>query len=195
MKLRFKRLLTTALSVPCMACAPALAQDWFVGLGTGHLKTGDACPAGSVPGATCEDKDTTWKIFGGYQFNSYLGYELGLVNLQERPASLPGIGPLPARLRVFEVSVVGTIPVSRSFSLYGKAGIFHWDADYQLPPGFTGPADANGSDYTYGLGVKYNFTRSFALRLEWQRYDDVGDPATTGRFEADTFGIGALISF
>jgi OOP family OmpA-OmpF porin len=91
--------------------------------------------------------------------------------------------------------LVATLPVSQHLSLYGKAGIFQWDADFDFPAGVAGSADANGKDYTYGLGVRYNLTRNAALRLEWQRYDDVGDPATTGRFKADVFGVSALISF
>jgi OmpA-OmpF porin, OOP family len=192
---RLEPLPSAALFALCLAGAPALAQDWYVGLGVGYLKTGNACPVGSAPGAACDDKDTSWKIFGGYQFNSYFGYELGLVNMEERSASLPGVGPVTARLRVFEATLVGTVPVGQRLALYAKAGIFHWDADYQVPPGFAGSADANDSDFTYGVGVRYNFTPSFALRLEWQHYNDVGDPATTGRFKADTFGIGALFSF
>jgi OmpA-OmpF porin, OOP family len=195
MRLRFKSLLAVATLGLCLMFTPALAQNWFAGAGVGYLKTGDACPVGAAPGAACDDKDTSWKIFGGYQFNSYFGYELGLVNMEERSASLPGVGPVTARLRVFEATLVGTVPVGQRLALYAKAGIFHWDADYQLPPGFAGSADANDSDFTYGVGVRYNFTPSFALRLEWQHYNDVGDPATTGRFKADTFGIGALFSF
>lgn len=180
-----------------LASAPALPQDtsWFVGLGIGHMKTSDDCPVTAAPGANCEDEDTTWKIFGGYQFNTYLGVELGLVDMGERPASLSGLGPASAKLRIFEVTLVGTVPVGQRTSAYAKAGIFQWDADFELPAGGSGYADANGNDYTYGLGVKYQLTRNSALRLEWQHYDDVGDRGTTGKFSVDVFGVGALFSF
>lgn len=45
------------------------------------------------------------------------------------------------------------------------------------------------------FGAEYHFTRSLAVRLEWQRYNDVGAAATTGRFDVDTYGIGAVLSF
>lgn len=180
-----------------LASAPALSQDasWFVGLGIGYMKTGDECPATAAPGANCEDEDTTWRIFGGYQFNPYLGVELGLVDLGDRSTAVSGLGPAIAKFRIFELTLVGTVPVSQRTSVYAKAGIFQWDADFEFPAGAGGFADANGNDYTYGLGVKRQLTRNAALRLEWQRYDDVGDPGTTGKFKVDVFGVGALFGF
>ena len=126
---------------------------------------------------------------------TYIGYELGLVHMGERSASLSGIGQATATLRVFEALLVGTLPLGQQLSVYGKAGVFHWDIDYDLPPGFIGSADDNDRDYAYGIGVKYRFSRNAALRIEWQRYNKVGDAAATGRFDVDTYGIGALISF
>jgi OmpA-OmpF porin, OOP family len=194
--MRFKPFLFAALLMLGAVPAPALSQTgWYVGLGAGQLKTGDECPTGAAPGANCEDKDSVWKLFGGYQFNQYLGYELAISDMGQRSASLAGIGVATARFRFFEIALTGTLPLGQRLSAYGKAGIFTWDIDYDLPPGFIGSADSNGNDYTFGLGVKYQFTRNFAMRVEWQRYNNVGDPATTGRFDADTFGLGALISF
>jgi OOP family OmpA-OmpF porin len=194
---RIKPLLIAAGLALGAVPTPALSQDasWYAGLGIGYLKTDGTCPGAAAAGVPCDDKGTTWKIFGGYQFNTYLGYELGIVDLGDRTAFVSGLGVANAKFRIFEMLLVGTLPVSQRLSLYGKAGIFQWDADFDFPSGVAGSADANGNDFTYGLGVKYDVTRNAALRLEWQRYDDVGDAATTGRFKADVFGVSALISF
>lgn len=194
---RIRPLLAAVALMPAAVPTAALAQDarWFAGVGIGYLKTDDACPTTAAPGAACEDKDTTWKIFGGYQLNSYFGYEVGLADLGERPASFSGIGPATAKLRVFELLLVGTMPVSQELAVYAKAGGFAWDADFTFAPGVGASADANGTDFTFGIGVSYRFTRNAALRLEWQRYRDIGDAGTTGQFDADVFGVGALIRF
>lgn len=190
--MRFKSFLIAALLVLGAAPGRALPQDssWYAGLGVGRLKA-DACAPAP---AACDEKDTAWKLFGGYQFNPYFGYELAIADMGKRAASLAGIGTATANLRFFEMTLTGTLPLGQRLSAYGKAGIFAWDIDYDLPPGFNGSVDSNGNDYTFGLGLKYQFTRSLAARLEWQRYNDVGD-AATGRFNADTFGIAALFSF
>ena len=30
----------------------------------------------------------------------------------------------------------------------------------------------SGTDFTYGIGVKYDFTRNLAARIEWQHYEN-----------------------
>jgi opacity protein-like surface antigen len=193
---RIKPPLAIAALVLATASTPAPAQElgWFAGLGIGYLKADEACPGASA-GAGCDDKATTWKIFGGYQFNPYLGFELGLSDMGDWPASVAGLGAATAKFRVFEMTLVGTYPLSKRFDVYGKAGVFMWDADLEFPAGVAGGADADGNDYTYGLGLRVHVTPNAALRLEWQRYNNLGEQNMTGRFNADVFGIGALLRF
>jgi OOP family OmpA-OmpF porin len=197
MSARWKPLWVAAGLALGVASTTALAQEarWLVGLGIGYQKSEDVCPGAAAAVGTCEEKGTTWKIFGGYQFNPYLGVELGFIDLGDRPAFVSGLGAASAQFRIFETLLVATLPVSERFAFYGKAGVYQWDADFEFNPPVAGSADANGKDYTFGLGVRFNLTRNAALRLEWQRYNDVGDPATTGRFNVDVFGLSALISF
>jgi len=197
MNRRIRPLLAAAALLLAAVPAAAPAQDggWYVGLGIGRARSGDGCTGAAPPGITCDDKDTTWKIFGGYEINQYLGVELGLVDLGERPASVTGVGAGTAKFRIFETLVVGTLPIGERFSVYGKAGIFQWDADYSFPAGTAGGADSQGKDYTYGLGVRYHFTRNAALRLEAQRYKKVGEASMTGQFDVDVFALGVLFRF
>lgn len=185
-----------ALVALVLATASAPAQDlgWFAGLGIGYLKADDECPGAAV-GAACDDKATVWKMFGGYQFNPYLGFELGLSDMGDWPASVAGLGAATAKIRVFEVVLVGIYPLSTRVDVYGKAGVFTWDGDFEFPAGAAGGADADGNDYTYGLGLRVHVTRNAALRLEWQRYNNLGEQSMTGRFDADVFGVGALLRF
>src|SRR3954467_10471470 len=72
---------------------PAVAQ-WdkssaYVGGSIGQSKFKDAC-SGNPPGVSCDDKDTAWRIFGGYQFSPNFAAELGYHDLGEAKASAPG---------------------------------------------------------------------------------------------------------
>jgi len=191
--MRFKPFLIAALLFLGAVPGPAPAQDagWYVGLGAAHMKT-DGCPPAP---ATCDDKDSVWKLFGGYQFNQYLGYELAISDMGKRSATFAGPTLATAQFRFFEMTLTGTLPLGQRLAAYAKAGIFSWDVDFDFPPGAGQSADTNGNDFTFGAGVKYQFTRNFGVRAEWQRYNDVGDPATTGRFNADTYGVGAYFNF
>src|SRR2546423_13418675 len=66
----------TALSAAVFA-APAMAQmrmpsmsSAYIGASIGQSKIKDACNG-------CDDKDTAFKLFGGYQFNRTFAAELG----------------------------------------------------------------------------------------------------------------------
>lgn len=190
--------MTAALFALGVLSTPALSQDagWFVGAGGGLSKFDDGC-TGIVtgPGTTCDDRGTAWKVFGGYQFNANFGYELGYADLGETTRSFAGIGSVTFEAKVYEMTLVATIPIDQQFSFYGKWGLFHWDFDRTIVGTGAGTTNTSGRDTTYGLGLKYNFTKNVALRMEWQRYFDVGDPDTTGRTTVDVSGVSVVFKF
>ena len=59
-----------------------------------------------------------------------------------------------------------------------------------------GSSSSSGSDLTYGLGMKYDFTRNTAVRFEWQRYKNVGDPNSNGgQGDIDFIGANLVVRF
>jgi len=56
---------------------------------------------------------------------------------------------------------------STQFSVYGKLGFYRGEAK-----GF-GDKETN-TDFTYGVGVQYNFNPKLGVRGEWQQYKGVG---------------------
>ncbi len=90
---------------------------------------------------------------------------------------------------------VGTLPVNQQLSVYGKLGFFRWNVDFKDGTGVVGSASASGIDLTYGFGASFNFAKNAALRLEWQRYKDVGDDNTTGQGDIDLIGVGLVLKF
>jgi OOP family OmpA-OmpF porin len=74
-------------------------------------------------------------------------------------------------LSAFTLSVLGVLPISEQFSVFGKVGLFKWEAEFSDTTGgvpFSG--DDDGSDVSFGLGVAYNFTRNFGLRAEYELF-------------------------
>lgn len=74
------------------------------------------------------------------------------------------------------ISAVGIIPLSPSFELFGKIGIFGWDANARDTTGgapFSGKED--GADVSFGLGASYNLARNVSVRAEWERFRAVDD--------------------
>jgi len=178
---------------------PAAAQmntgALYAGLSIGQSKFSDACE-GSVPAGftvTCDDKDTAWRIFGGYQFHPNIGVEIGYADLGRAQATVSS-GGLSATAKVeataFDAVAVGSWPINQAFSLYGKLGLYHGEA--KLTASGTGGSSSDkdtGSDLTYGLGARYDFNRNIGVRAEWQRYNDFSGS------DIDVLSVGLLYRF
>lgn len=180
---------------------PAQAQmsmaGFYAGVGVGQARAQDFCD-GIV--GNCDDKDTSWKIFAGYQFNENLGAELGYVDLGSLTASGTVLGvPFSANAdaKTWELVGVGTFPISKDFGVFGKLGIHRWDLDVNgtIPGVGSASLSDSGTDLTFGAGVQWNFTQQAAARLYWQRYNDIGDDNTTGKDDVDVFGVSVLFKF
>lgn len=159
------------------------AEGFYMGASAGAMKydvCGDLAGLGST---SCDDKDTGWKLFGGYEFNANFALEGAWVDLGKVSASGPG-GSASAESDGFAVVAKGTLPLGDQFGIFAKAGFFLWDV---AGGGLAAGIDDNGTDLTYGVGAQYMLTDQFGIVAEWERYDSGGD--------ADLLSLGAMIKF
>ncbi len=180
--------LTIALSCAAAlgAALPAAAQDQsrmrnalssvYLGGDIGQAKFKDACNGLSG----CDDKDTQWGLFGGYQFNRNLGAEIGYHDLGH--VSTAG-GSINAK--AWEIDAIGSLPLTDQFSAYGKLG------------GYRGRFNGNGlenksNDWTWGAGLQWDMTRNVGFRGEFQQYRNFG---SNGGPNVNVLRVGALYRF
>lgn len=195
MGLRLKPFLRTLLLALVTVSAPAWSQDagWFIGAGGGQTKYQDGCATFTGPGS-CDDNGIFWKIFGGYQFNSIFGFEVGYADFGKKEQTTTGVGSDNLDANGVEAVLVLTVPFTQDFGIYAKYGIYRWNLERVV----TGPGamsvDTSGRDITFGFGARYYLTRNIAIRLEWQRYQDMGD-AFTGDFDVDAGLVGIVFKF
>src|SRR4051812_49006320 len=76
----------------------AADQGGYLGIGLGQTKVKDAC----TDFASCDNKDTGVKVFGGYQFNPNGAVEIGYVDLGKSKGSDPGF-TLEAKAKGFDI--------------------------------------------------------------------------------------------
>lgn len=181
----------------------AFAQDsaWYVGASAGQSKGKDFCPSFVAGGTSCDDTSSAYGAFSGYQFNKYLGAELGYTDLGENKSSGP-VDAVTAKVKVLELLGVGTIPITPQIEVYGKVGAFFWDLDASCAgtcsgfgPGAGSPGSQSdsGTDLTYGLGVKLNFTKNVGVRVQYQRYKDIDSSTTSGgKSDIDVLSVGIV---
>lgn len=174
-----------------MLAAPAAAQEngtyLGAGFGQGTVQDWDSSVIddGSFTSIDAEDSDSSFRLFGGIEFNPNFALEAAYVDLGEATADgdsngccfwVPG--PVTASLAVsgFEVGLLGKLPVSEAFSVYGRLGLLLWDVDVTLGDSsllLSGSDD--GNDIFIGFGAEIAAGGSLVVRGDFLRYavDDV----------------------
>jgi OOP family OmpA-OmpF porin len=171
--------------------APAFAQDmgFYIGATFGSATQDGQCE-GVVAGISCDDKDSAWRILGGYQLNRNLAVELGYHNLGEASASGGGL-TVTDEVTAWELLAVGSFPLANQFSIYGKAGIYRGEVERTVTlGGLSASADESGTEFTFGLGARYDFMPNLGVRAEWQRYMDLLPDV-----DVDVLSIGLIFRF
>jgi len=187
---------TIAIAAAALLAAPAFAQErgFYAGGHFGQASYANTCDELGGSGVTCDDSDTGWRILGGYQMNRHFALELAYTDLGEVSASGPG-GTASAEASAFEVVAVGTLPLADRFALYGKAGFYRGDVDARADTVLvSGSASESNTDLTFGAGVRFDFSERAAVRLEWQRYPDMGGD-DTGEDDVDLLSVGIIFRF
>lgn len=134
----------------------------------------------------CDDRTTGFKLFTGGQVNQWFGVELAYVNLGEVDRNGGDV-----RAQGLNFNLVGTVPVTDQFKVFGKLGTIYGFTRTRAPAGQ--PSGHEDSfRLAYGLGVQADINRNWAVRGDWDRY----------RFEypgrkddADLYSIGVVYKF
>lgn len=195
--------LIALLALGVSGTASAQASPWYLGIGGGQSST--SIDMTGISGSS-DETDTAWKVFGGYQFNQYIGAEVGYVDLGS--ASFNGtlsqpIPPFPAGTATngsfdstaWFLTAVGSLPFGQNFAAIGKLGVSYSDTDANVTVGgVSGTVSGRTTQPTYGLGLRWDITNMFAARAEWDRFrvggGDIGDKS-----DIDMFSINAIVKF
>ncbi|HKQ25592.1 MAG TPA: outer membrane beta-barrel protein [Burkholderiales bacterium] len=177
----------------------AQAAGGFAGGGFGQTKVDIECDLDIT--CSSDDSDSGFKIFGGYQFNPNFAFEVGYYDLGE--AKLSGtdsfLGSTTATIEAsgFNFALVGSIPLGERFELMAKAGIFRWDLDVSATSSVfgSGSDSETGFDPMFGIGAAFNFSKNLGLRVEYEKFLDVGDEDTTGESDVDFLSASIVFRF
>ncbi len=185
-----------------LACSATASADEFTGFYAG-------VGAGSV--AIDDDfggfdaSDTAFKVFAGYSLNELIAVELAYIDggTAEETETLPG-SPFDVfasditvktaiETRIIDLALIGTLPLTESWSLFGRLGYASIKTDARVRFDF-GPLVGTGApaafgissnafdisvndtseEVSYGAGVAYSIGSSLQLRAEYQGFDVAG---------------------
>ncbi|MFZ3289320.1 MAG: outer membrane beta-barrel protein, partial [Telluria sp.] len=216
--MKFAKKLATLSALGCsiLASQVAMADDqfinpewansaWYIGAGIGRSKANidDERIVRSLManGATSvamrkDEKDTGYKLYLGKQLNRYFALEGGYFDLGDfsfNAATVPA-GTLNGNVgfRGVNLDLLGQLPLSQRFSVYGRVGMQYAEAKAH----FSGDRLAAMTDPhptqrklnpKVGLGLEYKLSEALAVRGEVERYR-VND-AVGNRGDVDLYSI------
>lgn len=175
---------TFAAAAFAMAIASTQASaQAFLGGSIGQSDVDEEVASGLITSGSVDGKDTAWKLFGGYMFSRNLGIEGAYVDLGEVSYSGEFFGSPVTGGKVgitgFTIAALGSLPVSEQFSVFGKLGLFVWEAEASDTTGGVPFSDkADGTDLMFGIGLGYQFTRNLGVRAEYEMF--AADEADAG---------------
>ena len=179
-----------------LASAPALAQttrsSWvpyttggYVGLNVGKSEYKLPCTAG----LSCDDPNASFHIYTGGNINEWLGAEIGYLHMG-RADRLGGT----TRGHGLNLSLVGSVPVSQSFKVFGKVGTTYGRTTVSATSAANEPVgDEDGFGLSYGAGVQYDLSQAWGIVAQWDRHHMkfVG----RGRENVDAASVGVKYKF
>jgi hypothetical protein len=161
-----------------------------------------------------DDSEASWGAQIGYQWNAYFAAEIGYVDLGKAiyeadftvrdllPPGGTGMGSVRTRFRSTgpTVAVLGMLPLGEKFDLHGRAGILfartritEQGRDFATGE-VLGSQDIRGNskDLFAGIGGAWNINPNYTLRLDYQRYLDVGDDEDSLEADVDQLTLSIL---
>ncbi len=173
------------LVLPLLAslATPVVAEEFYMGVSAGKSKSSDFCGEASdvlaslsATRTSCDDNDSAYKIFAGYSFTENWAVEGAYADLGEYSIGYTnGVTSGKAKQEIDAVSLamVGILPLTDSFNIFAKLGLYHSNIDVSATFGNVKIGDDDSdTDGLFGLGASYSITESVAIRAEWERYMD-----------------------
>ncbi len=160
----FSGLILATILLPALANADT---GLFVGasVGSSHLED-------DFSNLNIDTDATAYRFVAGFQFTDYLGIEAGYHNFGDFSETID-LGQVLSRTEINADgwTLGGTLglPLNEQISLYGRAGVFFWDADVEVN-GFSIDVPEDENSY-YGGGAKIDVTQNLSLLGDWTRYE------------------------
>ena len=193
------------LSIALLACAlPGAAAAGDNYLGTLKAPQSTLSPPGmyslsSTPSFGGQAADNGFRFKLGYKQSRYFAIEGELVDFGriDNPFASPASLSPSFRSAGFGVDTIAMLPLWR-FSFYGRLGAYRGDARggfgwHPLP--LAENQFTRGTRLRYGLGLRYDFTRSLGIRAELERHSPLGSPLATEADAGDQVSVGVSWRF
>jgi opacity protein-like surface antigen len=142
-------------------------------------------------GSDFDDSGTGYNLVAGYQVLKYLAVEGSYVDLGKAPYNISGtvtsgLNAIPMDIDIdikskgAALAVIGILPLNEAWSLDARVGAYfgQFTGDITVSGGTVRESESVSNSATsalYGVGVDYAFAPNWSVRLDYRRFDNVGD--------------------
>jgi OOP family OmpA-OmpF porin len=160
---KLSKIMCAVVAASGLAAAPSIAATTYVGAKVGVGWLDSAC----VSGEKCDDDAIGAGIYSGYNFTDKLGIELSSDFLGDYKTSFSKNGTTAAfsdPLIAISLTPMYRLPVQQEFDVFFKAG-----------PAYISHGGEDDVVLSAGVGVEKQLSSDWALRVEYQYFDDFDD--------------------
>ena len=192
----------------------ALAQGYMgAGVAGAHLSmpgVRTTSNGSQVAGAGGKTYDTGYKLYAGYNLTQNWGMELAYVDFGNSYTMDTSMAGTPGTINgvkgsSWNLAGIGTLPLSREFSVFGKVG-WAWNhsdggTSTNVAAGTILSVGSNSRSYAmFGVGANVALARNWAARLEYEDFgrissDDAWGTGNSGAIKASAWSLSAKYSF
>lgn len=152
-------------------------KGYYVGGAMGQSEASSYCSGAS----NCEDNDSAWKVFGGYQLMDKVSVEGAYLNLGDIRKDGQN-----SDVSAFAAYGIGSLPVSEKFEAFGKIGGAYWSSENT-------DGKENGFGLAYGLGAKMFINETTKIRAEWEKIEGI-ETSNSEDTDVNMLSIGVELS-
>jgi hypothetical protein len=179
--------------------------DFDLGRATYSVAADAHLPAVTFSAVDSHIKDTSWGVTFGYRFTPHFGTEVGYVSLGKE--SFPAVdvggdagahgtvsfssgGPTLALVGAFQVGYLEMFVKAGYLFARAELSVVGTDGSTKLNAKMTASTPVPMG----GVGLRYEFSERWHVKVEFDHYDGVGDAESTGVASVNvaTWGVGFL---
>ncbi|MFS1463918.1 OmpA family protein [Vibrio lentus] len=160
---KLSKIMCAVVAASGLAAAPSIAATSYVGAKVGMGWLDSAC----VDDISCEDDSVAGGIYGGYNFTDNIALELNADYLGDYDTSFNNNGVTQRysdSIVAISLSPMYRLAIKQEFDIFFKAG-----------PAYIMHDNEDDVVLTLGIGAEKQLSDDWALRVEYQYFDDFDD--------------------
>ncbi|SBS64764.1 OmpA family protein [Vibrio atlanticus] len=160
---KLSKIMCAVIAASGFAAAPSIAATTYVGAKVGMGWLDSAC----VDNVDCEDDSVAGGVYGGYNFTDNIALELNADYLGDYDTSFNNNGATQRysdSIVAISLSPMYRLAIKQEFDIFFKAG-----------PAYIMHDDEDDVVLSLGIGAEKQFAEDWALRVEYQYFDDFDD--------------------